>query len=168
MRARVEFVRRVARKYLRKHRVAAPPVPVELILFVEGFQVEVLDYPDETVGESWWEDAVPHIAVSRSLADGRRRFTLAHEFGHLALGHHRHPLRDLSFLNARFRDLQALALETRDPMETEANQFAAELLMPLALFRRDWQRNPNPFLLAARYEVSVEAARWRVASLSST
>src|SRR5206468_12398306 len=110
---------------------------------------------------------IAHIAVSRHHPRVRQRFTLAHEFGHLVMRHHEHPVRDLSFLNQRHRDPEVIAWEPADPMEVEANQFAAELLMPAALFRKDWEKNSNPGRLAARYEVSVEAARWRIVAVCS-
>ena len=49
-----------------------------------------------------------------------------------------------------------VALECQVWVETHAH----------GILRKDWQRNPNPFLLAARYEVSVEAARYRARSLT--
>jgi len=165
MTARFDFARRMARQYLRKYRVSAPPVAVELILFDEGVWVEKVGYPDETAGESWWEEGVAHIAVNRTHPRARQRFTLAHEFGHVALRHHEHPQQDLSFLSRRLREPEGIAWEPADPMEVEANQFAAELLMPGALFRKDWQRYRSPRRLAARYEVSEEAAAWRMRAL---
>jgi Zn-dependent peptidase ImmA (M78 family) len=164
--ARVEFAQRMARRFLKRHRVLAPPVPVEFILFSEGVQVAVLTYPDETAGESWWEGEVAHLAVNRALPDGRRRFTLAHEWGHLVLRHHQRRFEDLAAPLPRFRHAAEANWALTDPVEVEANQFAAELLMPLALFRRDWERNPNPHRLAQRYEVSHEALRWRAHQLS--
>ena len=56
MTPRFDFARRMARQYLRKYRVTAPPVEVELILFEEEVRVETIAYPDETAGESWWEE----------------------------------------------------------------------------------------------------------------
>jgi Zn-dependent peptidase ImmA (M78 family) len=165
MTPRFDFARRMARQYLRKYRVTAPPVEVELILFEEGVRVETIAYPDETAGESWWETGEAHIAVNRQHPRARQRFTLAHEFGHLAMRHHQHPTRDLSFLNQRLRDPEAIAWDPADPMEVEANQFAAELLMPSALFRKDCERTASARRLAARYEVSEEAASWRIRAL---
>src|SRR5262249_59929776 len=98
-------------KFLGGCGVAAPPVPVEWILFEEGIRVERVVYPDETAGESWWEAGVGTIAVARSLAPGRLRFTLAHEFGHLALRHHERQFGDLSDPRPRLRDGPELAWE---------------------------------------------------------
>lgn len=165
MEPRYDFARRMARKVLRTHGVTTPPVPLELILFEEGLKVEKLDYPDATAGESWWEDGVGHIAVSPALNPGRLRFTLAHEYGHLLLRHHDYRLAQLAHLDGRLRDGEDTFQQPVNPIEVEANQFAAELLLPLAHFRRDWARWPDVRRLAARYEVSVEAVRWRVADV---
>jgi Zn-dependent peptidase ImmA (M78 family) len=165
MAPRWEFARRMARKYLRKHRVDAPPVPVEYLLFLENVRVEVLDYPDATAGESWWDAETPCIAVSRSLARTRLRFTLAHEWGHLALGHHRHAELARSAVGRRLHDVSTDLWEAPDPVEIEASVFAGELLMPESFFRPDWTRAPDPRRLALRYEVSETAVRWRVRSL---
>jgi len=156
----------MARKHLRKHGVIAPPVPVEYMLFTEGFRVEKVPYPDGIAGESWWEGEVGHIAVHQGLAPGRLRFTLAHEFAHLALRHHQRQWGDLLAPQRRFRDVEEIVWEPADPVEREANQFAAELLMPLTLFRKDWERRPDARWLAARYEVSLEAARRRIFELA--
>lgn len=158
---RLEFARSMARKYLRRHRVNAPPVPVEYILVAEGFQVRLVDYPDDTLGESWWEEDIGHVAVSRKLAPGRLRFTLGHELGHLVLGHHERRFSDGPLTAPAIRELDGTVWEPPDPLEVEANHFAAELLLPLGLFLRDWQRSPNAGKLAARYEVSHEAVWWR-------
>lgn len=164
MRPRYDFARSMARKLLRKHRVQQPPVPVEHMLFLEGVRVEVLDYPDGTAGESWWEGETPCLAVARALLPGRLRFTLAHEWGHLALFHHRHPEPGIEAVARRLREGNVLQVNL-DPIEVEANAFAAELLLPEAFFRRDWTCTPEPRRLAARYEVSEAAVRWRALAL---
>ena len=157
----------MARKYLRQYRVTAPPVPVEYMLIAEEVAIELADYEDAVARKAWWEAGVGHVAVNRQLRPGRLRFTLAHEFDHLALRHHERRFSDLARALTRFCDPEELAWDPPDPVEVEANQFAAELLMPAAMFRRDWERNPSPGRLAARYEVSVEAARWRIVTVCS-
>jgi Zn-dependent peptidase ImmA (M78 family) len=163
--ARIAFARTMARKYLKKHGVLQPPVPVEFMLFTEEIRVEKVLYPDATAGEAWWEEGTGHIAVSRDLPPGRLRFTLAHEFAHLALRHHDRRFGDLSDIERRLRDPDELEWDPVDPVEVEANQFAAELLMPPAFFLRD-RRRSGIRRLAALYEVSEEAVRWRLAGLT--
>lgn len=162
MEPRIGFARTMARKLLKKHGIAAPPVAVEAVIAAEGFLLEEVGYPDGTAGESWWDGTTGCVAISRILRRNRRRFTLAHELGHLVLRHHQLRLQDTSFLDPPLREPEEIIWEPRDPVEVEANQFAAELLMPLALFKKEWQASGDVKQLAARYQVSEEAAWWRI------
>ena len=143
---------------MKEHAVRKPPVPVELMLFEAGVQVTRLDYPDETPGESWWEESRPCLAVNSRHSGGRLRFTLAHEWGHLLLRHHQRRWEDPAADPVR-------APAGVPAAELEANQFAGELLMPEVWFRADVERGLTPPQLARRYEVSVEAVRRRLSSL---
>lgn len=92
--------------------------------------------------------------------EGRKRFTIAHEFGHYIL--HRHS-------QDRFEcgddDIETGDGNERD-IETEADKFASTLLMPLDDFRKQVDGQPVSFDLlghcAERYGVSLTAAalRW--------
>lgn len=85
------------------------------------------------------------IVVNRFQRHGRLVFTVAHEIGHLVMGH-RPPRRSWH--------------------ERLANVYAGELLMPerrvLAQVR---QFGPDPWLLATVNGVSVAAMRWRLKDL---
>jgi Zn-dependent peptidase ImmA (M78 family) len=135
------------------------------MLVAEGMVVELVEYADETAGECWWEGEVGHIAAARGLAAPRLRFTLAHEFGHLALRHHQRRFGDLSDINATLRDAEAGFHTTQDLLELEANRFAAELLMPAGIFAAEWRRSRNLRRLATRFEVSMQAIQLRMAEL---
>lgn len=98
------------------------------------------------------------ILLRTDKNDERRRFTLAHELGHLVLA-------DPSVLNlAR----QTLGVETFD-IERMCNYFAAELLMPGRWLRDQFQDRPERLAviddLAQRAEVSVSAAANRLRSV---
>ena len=164
-RARTGFARDLARKYLRQHRITEAPVPVEYLLVAEGVSVHLVEYEGDTSGEAWWEGEVGHVAVAKSLARPRLRFTLAHEFGHLALRHHQRRFGDLSSIDQVLRDPKSLAWEGSDPVEIEANAFAAELLLPTGLFVPAWKSTPVVGRLASRFEVSREAVQWRIKAL---
>jgi Zn-dependent peptidase ImmA (M78 family) len=95
----------------------------------------------------------PVIGVNALHPDGRQRFTLAHELGHLVLGHH-----------ADFHIDLFSPVSAGDPPEYDwrheraANVFAASLLMPASLVRRDRvDGNQSLSVLARRYKVSEEA-----------
>jgi Zn-dependent peptidase ImmA (M78 family) len=89
------------------------------------------------------------IGYNKSQHQHRQRFTVAHEIGHLLLGH-----TSGSFI---------LDLNSGKPEEIEANQFAAELLMPLAMLENDIKNGmKNAKNIAMLYNVSEEAVWWKI------
>jgi Zn-dependent peptidase ImmA (M78 family) len=100
-------------------------------------------------------EGVPVILVNSSTHPVRARFTLAHEHGHHRLGHE-------AALD------RVIDPRSRERREVEANQFAAELLMPRAGFE-EWLRArrrgvdlETVIRLANRYGVSCEVALHRL------
>lgn len=91
---------------------------------------------------------------------GRKRFTIAHEFGHYLL--HRHQQ---SEFQCGDDDIETGDRNKKD-IETDADQFASTLLMPLDDFRKQVDGQSVSFDLlghcADRYGVSLTAAalRW--------
>lgn len=164
-RPRLRFAGELARSYLRKYAVGAPPTPVEYLLVAEGIVVELVEYTDDTSGECWWDGDTGHVAVARGLAMPRLRFTLAHELGHLALRHHERRFGDLSDVDRVLRDTGPGFWTTDDLLELEANRFAAELLMPAGMFSAAWHRAPYSRRLAEQFEVSLEAVQRRTQEL---
>ncbi len=80
-----------------------------------------------------------------STAKEGRPFIIAHEIGHMLLKH------------------TCNTLDSEDGIkETEANSFAAELLMPLEMIKRDCSKKFNLDDLARRYTVSKEAICYRL------
>jgi Zn-dependent peptidase ImmA (M78 family) len=67
----------------------------------------------------------------------RRRFTIAHEIGHLLMGHGCNK-----------------GLDDGSKNENEANQFAGELLVPTAFLKKDFKKMANVQELAKLYRVS--------------
>ena len=77
----------------------------------------------------------------------RRRFTIAHEIGHLLFGH----TCDKSNINKKHN-------------ETEADIFAAEILMPKNILKKDFKTNPKIDFLAKQYLVSQQAMGIKITS----
>jgi len=95
-------------------------------------------------------------------SSGRINFTLAHEFGHYLLHRLKHP----DGMSCSTKDMATWDSEYRQ-VESQANDFAATLLMPLDDFRKQIgaRLKPDLELLGAsadRYEVSLVAStlRW--------
>lgn len=100
--------------------------------------------------------------VNRNITNvGRRRFTLAHEVGHFIL--HREKQRSFKCTREMFGDFDS------DGLEAEANQFAAQLLLPPNKVREYSSRPWNLETLqeiADKFQVSLQAAGLRMAKLS--
>lgn len=91
---------------------------------------------------------------------GRKRFTIAHEFGHYLL--HRHASGEF---HCGIDDIET-GHQNKSDIESDADQFASTLLMPLDDFRKQTDGHAISFELlghcAERYGVSLTAAalRW--------
>ena len=99
---------------------------------------------------------------SSITSPGRINFTLAHEFGHYLLHRLAHP----DGIYCTDEDMRSWDSKNRK-IESEANEFAANVLMPFDDFRRQITARDKPDLdllreCADRYEVSLQAAilRW--------
>ncbi len=91
----------------------------------------------------------------------RRRFTLAHEFAHFVLH------RDFLMQNNKITDgILFRSSNNFDQRETEANQFAADLLMPKDLFDDAIKQGKNKIKdLADLFQVSYSAIKYRAYKL---
>jgi hypothetical protein len=109
------------------------------------------------------------IMIAAGQDPGRRRFSLAHELGHYHIPSHHGVGVALYCADS---DLRARASDARR-LEWEANDFAAELLMPFRLFSEDVRNRDATFAVAqslagdTMYDVSVTAAAWRLVETTS-
>ncbi len=106
------------------------------------------------------------IVADRITDPAARRFSIAHELGHLLL---EHPSRAPDEL-CRPDGSGPHVIPDRD-YEAEANAFASELLMPSDLLRRSCEVSPVdlevPRRIAQTYNVSILAAARRFTELAS-
>ena len=136
---RIEECRAAAHKPLKDLMVAAPD---EIDLNTMAWRLGRLRIEEGGLDTAEGRIVVPSknggtIRVKAGLSVGRRRFTIAHEIGHFIL-HSREGLEK--------NDTAANFTIWNDPdEETEANFFAAELLMPEFLFKPR-SRGPVPSL----------------------
>ena len=109
------------------------------------------------------------IGVNSNHPLTRQRFTIAHELGHILL--HRDETFHVDERPAiRFRDEESSLATSAD--EIEANQFAAELLMPEFLVKKEVQKLDDEIdsedaitELADRFAVSEQAMTLRLSRL---
>ena len=113
------------------------------------------------------------IIVNKNHSDNRQRFTVAHEIGHFVL-HYRK-------LGNGTNDSKLYRADDRDGMyenwldvehEREANGFAAGILMPPQLVRRQYRAmqglNDVPGRMAPLFGVSDAAMRYRIKELQDS
>lgn len=158
-----------ARKLLRTHGVAEPPVDVAALAQNVGAEVRYVKAPNNVSGMLFQEGPQIVIGVNSNHHPNRQRFTLAHELGHFLLHVGQQTLfvdEDMVF----FRDDRSS--KATDRKEIQANGFAAAVLMPEAFLLEDlvgqrFDLNDDEAVsrLAKRYQVSVQALTLRLANL---
>ncbi len=140
---------------------AVAPVDIVSIAQELGLRVwEMHDLPEGTSGQIWL-DAVNggtsgfSIGVKASEPLSRKRFTVAHELAHYIL--HRSKLDGGLFEDIMYRG----GLSSRE--ETQANQMAADILMPFGLIRKLINEGENTLeKLSHRLLVSQAALKIRL------
>ena len=105
------------------------------------------------------------IAIRQSIREaGRKNFTLAHEIAHFLLPDH-----DLTELVCTKSDIGNWGDWSRE-LEREADEFAAELLLPASAVQPIVESAPPSLQLiekiAQRFHTSLSAAAWRYCDLS--
>ena len=124
LKKRVGYCREFARKVLIKHYPTLSqeylPIKLESIASKLGYEVVLLDEMDSNHSALVLRDK-KLIGLNSKHHIHRRRFSLAHELGHIFLDH---PPEE----ECEFEDIKVY--------NQEADEFASELLVPLSLFKK--------------------------------
>lgn len=162
-----------ARHLLARLHIDSIPTPVEKIAKAVGARLRFSPFDAELSGMVYIKDGLPIIGVNSLHHPNRQRFTIAHELGHLEL--HKEMITTSVHVDKEFpalmRDLASAAGTER--AEVEANQFAAELLVPRKLLDRvlagkqfDIEDEKPLEELAQKFRVSRQALEYRIRSRS--
>jgi Zn-dependent peptidase ImmA (M78 family) len=146
--------------------------PIDLIAIADTLRAEVreMDLADDISGVLYRDGERRIIVVNRAHSDVRKRFTIAHELGHLALhrGDKVHVDHDFRI---NLRDPSSATAENVE--EIEANAFAANLLMPAQWIWSALDEAPIDLAddgqmaeVATRFGVSQHALLIRIAALN--
>lgn len=165
-----------AEKLLDEHRFRSPPIDVERLAELLGVQVSYQEFEEPDVsGILYREDSRKLIAINKGHHANRKRFSIAHEIGHLLLHQGVPVIVDKTFRVAHLNRRDAKSGLATDRQEIEANQFAAALLMPRALVSvsirrhfKTWGKREHAELidaLASEFEVSSQAMEYRLTNL---
>lgn len=142
-----------ARKYFSLLEIENPPVELRKVL--NHLKVHLkpsnkLVFIDAVLFK---DEQFPLIVYNANRDFHRQRFSIAHEIGHFVLPHRSGVY---SCMDERSETVE----------EIEANEFAAELLMPEVVFREKWEEyEDNPFHrighLSSIFGVSLSAVKIR-------
>ena len=164
-------IERIVNNIIEKNNISEAPVNIEKICQYYDIEVEPIDAEDNLSGFFLVNDKkIKMIGYNKNHSDNRKRFTIAHEFGHFQL----HLQSDQKFFidnNSKFfRNEKSSSGELKQ--EREANAFAAALLMPVPLLERELEKiNDNEdidsivIFLSSRFLVSEESMRYRLINL---
>lgn len=120
------------------------PVAVELLPSALGIELKYAPLSSDISGMLENNDGKFTITINEKHAETRKRFTLAHEIGHFML--HRELVGDGLDDDKAYRSSEAGKYNNKRigmKEETEANKFAANLLMPVELVRLEWDKRGN-------------------------
>jgi len=172
---KIKLAVKEAEKILNKLEINSYPVKIEDVAKSLGINVTKMKFSkDEISGaiKMKGKDGQPVIVVNEDHCEHRQRFTVAHEIGHFML--HNISSMHVDSSDVYFRDAKATS-STSNIKEIQANQFAAELLMPRSEMINDLsgeykiKNNDNDLKtiakLAKKYNVSQQAMMIRIGSL---
>lgn len=159
------YIKEVADIILREYN---KPFPVDVIEIAKSYGLEVLegnfDRPD--VSGMLDMSAYPQrIIVAASDSFVRKRFSIAHEFGHFVLQHQERALQKGKQRMVSYRD--NVSKMGFDIEEIEANFFAANLLMPTDEVMKLYHNGYSNGEMAEYFNVSMSAMLNRIGALTN-
>lgn len=146
-----------AQKLLKNARIENPPVRVEKIAekLKAKLSFEPFEGEDGISGILYRDEKQTVIGINSTHSKVRQRFTIAHEIGHLVL--HDGDLFVDQTMRVNFRDKRSSLAENKN--EIEANKFAAELLMPQEMIRREVMKRITKKKVTTEDQLITELAR---------
>lgn len=167
-RPRFSFVERLADRLVMEAGIGGPPIPVERIVAKQGCSIRSSDLKDVS-GILVRSPKGNVIGVNSAHPETRRRFTIAHELGHLLLHEGQEVWYDRDFRVSLRSDESSAGVNVE---EVEANFFAASLLMPDRMLSDDFRAGSIDLEdvegvreIARAYAVSPQAMTLRLARL---
>lgn len=118
-----------------------------------GIAVRFGDLPPDNDGISFFAGDKPVIVVSKGVPLPRQRFTVAHELGHILLGH-----------VGEYKLVNREPAPSDNPIEQAANVFASRLLAPACVL---WGCGvTSPEQIAQLCDISLQAAQFRAGRMT--
>ena len=164
-------IERIINNIIEKNNISEAPVNIGKICQYYDIEVEPIDAEDNLSGFFLVNDKkIKMIGYNKNHSENRKRFTIAHEFGHFQLHLHSDQKLFIDNNSKFFRNEKSSSGELKQ--EREANAFAAALLMPVPLLERELEKINDTedidsivFKLSSRFLVSEESMRYRLINL---
>ncbi len=148
-----------AEKVLKDQFLETPPIVTYSLIGEYGLSLCSASFEDPTIS-GWLDINQRRIVLNQEESIYRQNFTLAHELGHWLM--HKEKVKKNSSLAILYR--KPLGCET-DPLEIQANAFAAYLLVPDFLLKKNW--NKSDLQLMKVFGVSQSVIGFRRKNFSS-
>lgn len=150
--------------------VDSPPVPVDQVAQQCGAEIRYAPYEGEMSGLLFNNGDRIIIGLNSSDTKVRQRFAIAHELGHLALHGDKELHVDRTFSSTRGKG----AAMKIDQVESDANDFAVRMLIPMSMITSDLRGKPVDYSdgekmrgLSERYKVGTEVMTYRLMRLNA-
>ena len=144
-----QHVRDAVWELLIKENITTLPIKIIKLCHDLGITVYYYTPDDDSDGKCVVVDGVPRILVSRLASPERQRFTVAHELGHIILGH-----------VGKYALVNREPTAKDNPIEQAANVFASRLLAPACVLWGCGVQNAEE--IASLCNISKTAAEYRM------
>jgi len=134
------------------------PIKIGEIAERNGITIKQGDFKHPDISGSY-DRSTKTIIVDTDDEPTRQAFTIAHELGH----HFLHEGEKETEVYLRYYS-EKLSFE-KQLAEQQANLFAASILMPEEILRREWENSQDERFLATKFGVSQSAMHYRLMNL---
>jgi len=162
-------IENITHKLLVTYKLLFTPVDVENLAHKLKLLINRQDLDDNVSGFFVKKESENIIGLNQNHPEVRQRFTISHEIGHFKL-HSNIPLFVDSYKGSIFRKEDDE--NSNQKMETEANYFAASLLMPKVLIEKELSELSENYdyekklkILSKSFNVSKQAMDYRMKTL---
>ena len=145
--------REKANNIIEMYRIDEAPIDIFEIAEKLGFVVDKIELPNEIPAKIEAHEDIKVIFVNSKHPLIKQRFSVGHELGHYLSGHENFnvDIRSMADPNKKY-------LNPQYQQEYEADDFAAEILMPKSILKKDVLENQLSLSeLVEKYEVSEQA-----------